>query len=59
MVMVKSTSAMEWEESYLSLQSTRESIVDAGAMTQEGGRALVWSRALRSELLDQLFSKHQ
>ena len=48
MVTVKSTSTIEWEESYLSLQSTRESTVDAGATTQEGGRALFWSLACKA-----------
>ena len=40
-VTVKDTFVIEWEESYLSLQSTRDSIVgeDDGTMIQEGGRA--------------------
>ena len=49
-VTVKNTSAVEWEELCLNLQSTKESTVreDGGTMTQEGGRALVSSLARKA-----------
>ena len=49
-VTVKNTFAIEWEESYLSLQSTNDSIVgeDGGTTTQVGGRAFASSLARKA-----------